>query len=371
MDYSTLTMEQVEERLAAIDLEAEDADLDAVEQEINALEARKNAIIAEAEARAKELEDVAKGDITEPISKETKMSERTFTPESAEYRAAWLKNMLGRPLDEEERAAITATGVIPVIVENRIINKLKENKLLSMVDLTRFPGNVRIPNYSTNNDASWATTSTDSADVIDYVDLAAYQLIKTIEVPAQADRMHIDAFEDYLVEALSNKIETALQAAILVGTGSSQPTGIAVTVATASGTFTKAAATKADLLKIMAKLPDKYQNGAAWIMPAKVFYGEVMAVADTNTFVNLADGMDYRLFGKPVVLDDTCTISSTDTIFYGNPKAYHMNLGQDIEVAVDRSVGFRSNSAVYRAVCLADGKLDAAAAFVKFTRATQ
>lgn len=371
MDYSTLTMEQVEERLAAIDFTAEGADLEALEAEMNALEARKNQIAAEAEARAKELEAVAAGEITEPISKETKMDERKFTPETAEYRAAWLKNLMGKPLDEEERAAITATGVIPVIVENRIINKLQENRLLRLIDLTRFPGNVRLPNYSTNLDADWTASATDKSDAITYVDLAAYQLIKTIEVPAQADRMHIDAFEDYLVEALTNKIETALQAAVIVGTGSSQPTGIATTVSTATGEFTHAAATKADLLAIMASLGAKYHEGACWIMPAAVFYGEVMAVADTNTFVNLEEGMDYRLFGKPVVLDDNCVISSTDTIFYGNPKAYHLNLGQDIEVASDRSIGFRSNSAVYRAVCLADGKLDSTAAFVKYTRATQ
>lgn len=369
MDYSTLTMEQVEERLAAIDFNAEGADLEALEADMTALEARKNTIIAEAEARAKELAAVAKGDITDPISKETKM-ERTFAPDTKEYRDAWLKNMLGRPLDEEERNAITATGVIPVIVENRIINILQENRLLRLVDLTRFPGNVRIPNYSTNLDAEWATTATDKNDVINYVDLAAYQLIKTIEVPAQADRMHIDAFEDYLVRALANKIEAALQAAVIVGSGSSEPTGIATTVSTATGEFTHAAITKGDLLAAMASLPAKYHDGACWIMPAAVFYGEVMAVPDTNTFVNLMDGMDYRLFGKPVVLDDNCVISSTDTVFYGNPKAYHLNLGQDIEVAVDRSVGFRSNSAVWRAVCLADGKLDSANAFVKYTRAT-
>jgi HK97 family phage major capsid protein len=80
--------------------------------------------------------------------------------------------------------------------------------------------------------------------------------------------------------------------------------------------------------------------------------------------------MQKQIGGKPVVVDDSMIISSTDTILYGQPKAYHYNLGQAPMIDKDLSVGFRSNSAVYRGVLQADGKLDDAAAFVKYTRAT-
>ena len=367
-EIKDMTMEQIEERLASIDLEAEGADLEALSAEMDALEARKKEIKEAAEIRKAELEAVARDEITEPILKETKMEERTFAVNSAEYRVAWLKAMKGDALDAEERAAMATVDVVPTITENRIINRLKENALLRHIDLTQFKGAVNIPNYTTNGDAAWDTTN-EQQDVIGHVALGVYQLIKTVEVPGKFAKASIDAFEDYLVEALGNKVESALQAACIVGTGSSQPTGINVTHSTADGTFTKAAITKADLAKIAGKLGSEYQKDAVWIMPSKVFY-EAMANVDLPGFAALNEKLEPVIMGKPVVLDDTCIISSTDTIFYGAAKAYHMNIADDIEVARDASVGFKSNAVNYRAVCLADGKLDNVNAFVKFTRAT-
>lgn len=369
MDYSTMTMEQVEERLAALDPEAEGADLEALNAELEALEARKNEIKAEAEARAKELQEVAEArkDI-KPIQEEKKMEERTFAPDTAEYRAAWLKKMAGMNMDAEERTAMSTVDVVPTITENRIINRLKENALLKYIDLTQFEGAVNIPNYTTNGDASWGATN-EQQDVIGHVALGVYQLIKTVEVPGKFAKVSIDAFEDYLVEALGNKIESALQAAVIVGTGSSQPYGINVTHSTADGTFTNGGITKDDLALIAGSLGSEYQKDAIWIMPSKVFY-EAMANVDLPGFAALNAELQPVIMGKPVVLDDTCIISSTDTVFYGAGKAYHMNIADDIKVDRDESVGFKSNSVNYRAVCLADGKLDNASAFVKYTRAT-
>ena len=298
------------------------------------------------------------------------MEKRDFSVDGAEYRQAWLKNLMGKELDAEERTAITGTDAIPTDTLNRIVNVLKDNALLGKIDLMQIPGYVKIPIYSTNAEAAWTDTATDSVDVIGNITLQPKQLIKTIEVPATVDKMSISAFERYITEALANKIESALQKAVIAGTGTTEPVGI-ITAATAkTGTFTKAAVTKADLLTIMGDLQAEYQNGACWIMPAKVFFAEVMAIADHNDFTNVNDGFTYRLFGKDVVFDDNASKSSKDMILYGQPKAYHVNLGEGVRVDKDMSVGFRSNSAVYRGVCLADGNLDNAAAFVAYTRAT-
>jgi len=364
-----MTMEQVEERLGAIDLEAEDADLEALSAEMDALQERKNQIIAEAEERQAVLDEVAEAPITEPIMEEERMEEkRTFGVETPEYRTAWLKSLQGKELDVEERAAMSTVDVIPTITENTIINRLKENDLLKYIDFTQIPGYLNIPNYTTNGDAAWAT-SNEQQDEIGHVSLSLYQLIKTVEFSAQFEKCGIDAFEAKLVEALVNKIESALQNAVIIGNGSSKPTGINVTHSTADGTFTKAGITKADLLKIMGKLPGKYQKDAVWIMPNKVFY-EAMGIANIQNFVNVGDDLKKVIAGHPVITDDACTISSTDTIFYGASKAYHLNIGAPIEVARDTSVGFKSNMINYRAVTLADGKLDNKDAFVKYTRAT-
>ena len=375
MEIREMNMEQLEERLSQIATEkdAEGANLDALMEEVGAINERKAELNAQIEERNAKAEAIAKA--TEPTTvvrefKENEKMERTFDVDSVEYRNAWLKNLMGKELDAEERTAITGTDAIPTETLNKIIVKLEENPLLGKIDLMQIPGYVKIPVYATNNDASWTDSSTDSQDVIGNITLTPYQLIKTIEVPATVDKMSISAFEAYIVKALANKIESALQKAVIAGTGSSQPEGIITKVTTSVETFTKAAVTKKDLLGIMGGLGASYQNGACWIMPASVFFDEVMNITNHDTFTSVNEGFSYKLFGKDVVLDDNCTVSSVDNILYGNPQCYHMNLGEGIKVDKDMSVGFRSNSAVYRAVCLADGELESEAAFIRATRAT-
>lgn len=374
MDLKEMTVEQLEERKSAIvaELDNEGADLDALEEEVRAIKAELEAREAEEAKKAEVREAVAmgEGEVIKTFVEEKREMEKNYAVDSVEYRDAWLKDLMGKELNAEERAAITGTDAIPTETLNKIINVLKENALLGKIDLLEIPGYVKIPIYATNNDATWTDTSTDSQDVIGSITLQPKQLIKTIEVPATVDKMSISAFERYITEALANKIESALQKAVIAGTGTTEPVGI-ITAATAkTGTFTKAAVTKADLLTIMGDLASEYQNGACWIMPSKVFFSEVMAIADHNDFTNVNDGFTYRLFGKDVVFDDNASKSSKDMILYGQPKAYHVNLGEGVKVDKDLSVGFRSNSAVYRGVCLADGNLDNAAAFVAYTRAT-
>lgn len=374
MELKEMTVEQLEERKSAIgaELDNEGADLDALENEVRAinaeLEARKEAEAKKAEVR--EAVALGEGEVIKTFVEEKRNMEKNFSVDSVEYRDAWLKELMGKELTAEERTAITGTDAIPTETLNKIINVLKENALLGKIDMMQIPGYVKIPIYATNNDATWTDSSTDSQDVIGSITLQPKQLIKTIEVPATVDKMSISAFERYITEALANKIESALQKAVIAGTGTTEPVGIITAATSKTGKFTKAAVTKADLLAEMGDLPSEYQNGACWIMPSKVFFSEVMAIADHNDFTNVNNGFTYKLFGKDVVFDDNAKVSTQDAILYGQPKAYHVNLGEGVKVDKDMSVGFRNNSAVYRGVCLADGNLDNSNAFVKYTRST-
>lgn len=372
MSISEMTAAELEKRSAEITAELEGA----TEERLAEL----NTEAGEIELRRKELADIEKreamasainsGEQSAKIIEERKeniMETKTYEKHTKEYRDAWLKMQAGAPMTAEERSAMATVDVVPTITENRIINRLKESPLLKYIDFTNFEGYVNIPNWTTNGAASWGA-SNEQQDAVGHVGLSLYQLIKTIEVPGKFAHNSIDAFEDYIVEGLTNNLESALQSACIVGAGSTEPTGIATTVSTATGTFTKAAITKADILKIMGSLGAQYQKEAVWIMPTKVLF-ECMAVADINGFAGLAADIGYQIGGKPVVVDDACIISSTDTIFYGCAKAYHMNVS-GIEVAKDLSVGFKSNAVNFRAVCYGDGKLESASAFVKYTRAT-
>ena len=135
--------------------------------------------------------------------------QRTFAVDSVEYRNAYLKNLMGKPLDAEERAALTsANAVIPTEMQNKIWDKLRENPLIAEIDMLHVPGYVVLPKATTVNDANWVaigTAATDSADVVGSVSLGAKKLIKTIEIEADIKAMSIPAFQTWLVNKLVEK----------------------------------------------------------------------------------------------------------------------------------------------------------------------
>lgn len=378
-------MREIKARLAEIRtaVEMPDADLDALETESRNLTAEYERLQAqeeETERRNAILQRAAeRGRVTRRFgAPETDGTEnRTFAVDSPEYRSAWLRNLQGRELNAEERTAVTASSAIPTQTMNMIVGKLKLNPLLNAIDMMHIPGNISIPVAGTVNAASWVamgTASTDSADSITSISLAAYKLIKTVEITADVQAMAIDAFESWLTANLANQIDVALDAAVLKGTGSSQATGINTTIADATGTFTKAAMKYKDLMTIIAALPTEYVNNATFVMSRKVFYGEVLGMETTSgDKVVVADAQapgKFNILGFPVIVDDNATISSTDTVFFGDLKEYKMNFAKDPEIKRDDSVGFRTGTSVYRAMALVDGKLADTKAIVKFTRAT-
>lgn len=376
-----MRIDEINTRLAAIQNEIDAATgeaLTALEAEVEALTAERTQIMNEVQTRQQLRANIAAGIITgttiESNEEEHNMENRNFAIGSAEYREAYLMNLQGHELNAEQRAAVVANAAIPTQTLNKIFGYLEGSPILSRVDLTYIPGNVTLPVEGTNADAAWvdmATASTDSADTIDSITLAAYKLIKTVEITADIEAMAIDAFESWLVQALGAKIEKALDAAVFNGTGSKQATGILKTISTATGTFTKAKAKYSDLINIIAALPSGPAKNATFAMPRKLFFTDVIGIEDQSgqpvCHVDVESPAKYNILGYHVVLDDNIP---TDNILFGDFKAYKLNIAKAPTVASDDSVGFRSGSRVYRALALADGKLAVPSAFVRFTRAT-
>ena len=374
-----MRIKEINERLAAIagEIDAATGDaLTALETEVADLTAERTKLLAELQTRQQLRQDIAAGLITgNPIEnnkEEKKMEKRTFAPNTAEYREAYLMHLQGRELTAEQRAAVSAAGVIPTQTMNKIVSYLEESPILSRVDLTYIPGNVTIPVEGANADAAWVamgTAATDSSDAVTSISLAAYKLIKTVEITADIESMAIDAFEAWLVQALAVKIEKALDAAVFNGTGTNQATGICTTVSS-TGTFTKAKAKYSDLINIVAALPSGPAKNAIFAMPRKLFFTDVIGIEDQSgqpvCHVDVESPAKYNILGYPVVLDDNVP---ADNILFGDFKAYHLNIAKAPQVTSDDSVAFRSGSRVYRAMALADGKLALATAFVRFTRA--
>ena len=375
-----MRINEINTRLAAIQNELETATgdvLTALEQEVNDLQAERQQIQTEVQTRQQLRDKVAAGltgTVIEHHEEDNKMENRTFTPDSAEYREAYLLNLQGRELTAEQRAAVNGSAVIPTQTLNQIFRYLEDSPILSRIDMTHIPGNVVLPVESAAAEASWvamATASTDSADAVTSISLGAHKLIKTLEINADVEAMAINAFEAWLVAKLGEKMEKALDNAVFNGTGSNQPTGILKTIATATGTFTKAKAKYSDLINIIAALPSGPAKNAIFAMPRKLFFTDVIGIEDQAgqpvVHTDVESPAKYNILGYHVVLDDNIPV---DNILFGDFKAYKMNIAKAPTISSDDSVGFRTGTRVYRGLALADGKLAMASAFVRFTRAS-
>ena len=350
---------------------AEDAALEELNTELTDLEERKAALLEEKkdiEARMAEAAEVASG-AGEEVPVPEKEDKRMFEINSIEYRDAWTKKIVGRDLSEEERSALSSAGaVIPTMTVNAVWDKLvKEAELLGKVDVSQFPSYVRFPKATTNNAASSQAvggTISESSDVIGYVDLVPNEYVKLLTVGADIDHMAIDAVHDWIVDNLTSNIRYAINKDILVGSGSNALKGIKESVS-ANDTAIPATVTKASLLKIMGTLDAAYQNGAIWVMTPTMFYEKIMSITDFNDYI-INDGFEFRLFGHDVVLMSEALISSKETIFYGDPKAYKVNIFKPLEVKTFESA--TTTNLQFRGACLADGELLDTSAFVRFAQ---
>lgn len=308
------------------------------------------------------------GTVVETVE-ERKDNNKMFEINTVEYRDAWVKNLIGRELSTEERSALSsAAAVIPTMTVDAVWDKLiKPAELLGKVDVTQFPNYVRFPKATTNNGATSQAVGgsiTESSDVIGYVDLVPAEYVKLLTVGADIDHMAIPAVHDWIVDNLTGQIKAKMNADVLVGSNSNAFKGITASV-NANATAIPESLTKAALLGIMGALGANYQNGAIWIMTPSMFFTEVMALTTLNDYI-INDGFEYKLFGHDVVLMSEALVSSKETIFYGDPKAYKVNIFKPIEVK--RFETATTTNLQFRGACLADGELLDTSAFVRFAR---
>ena len=372
--------EEIEKRLSEIKLELDspEANLEELETEVRSLKSEQSELRLAESKRVEMRKAIADGSAVVNVISEKKendkMEKRNYSPDSAEYRSAFLSNLQGKELDAEQRTAVSAAGTIPTQTMNRIVGKLADAPMIAAVNTMYIPGNVSIPVAGTVSDAAWVamgTAATDGEDTVTTVSLSAYKLIKTVEITADLAAMSVDAFETWLVEQLSKKISAAVDAAICTGNGTGKATGILATNAvTQTGTYTKEAMTYKDICSIIATLPTQYLPGASFAMPRALFYGEVLGMIDTaGNRVVVADAQapaKFNILGYPVIVDDNI---SADTVIFGDLReGYTYNFAQAPEVRRDESAGFRAGTTVYRAMALADGKVVNKDALCVFTR---
>lgn len=354
-------------------VDVEGTDLKALETELDALNKEEQEVRNKIEL-AKQLENNA-----EELQGKKENRNMNFTVESKEYRSAFLKELMGKKLDEVEERALTsvtnsAGGAIPTQTMNQIIDKLQQTSILfNRISVSYISGNVSFVVADAKNDAAFKAEGTDGTpadDTVKTISLSGYELIKLVEMSAKVSAMTIDAFESYIVAEIGRKMAIAIENAILNGTGTDQPTGLLkASEITNTGEFTNTGMTYDDLVGMLSKLPTMYHQRAIAVMPRELFFKEIIGMT-TNTgepvvVQNPQAPMQFNVLGYPVVIDD---YMPTDTIILGDFSYYKMNFAQNPTIESDKSAGFKSGKTIYRGMAILDGKPALKEAFVKYTR---
>lgn len=387
--YRDASLEELETRAKEIRAEVrsnDKVDMDAVNIELDGIsEAKKNA-----EERAARTSSF---DAKNLMRKAPESDDICSTPE---YRSAFFKTLLNKPLTELETAAYkaaaaekradafnTVTGsaaVIPTTTLNEVVKKARTmGGLLSVCRAFNMPSNLAIPVGTPSTKAAWhvegATVAREKNEPAS-VNFSAYELIKIFSMSAASQKMSISAFESYLVDELNTCVMDAIADAVINGTGTAQGLGLETGITWSTSTnlieYAKAdSISYSDLTSAVATLKRGYANGAVWAMSNALLYRAIYGMTTTDgrpIFVQdpRTDNIGYIL-GFPVIVDDNIAYG---TAYFGNFQYYGYNLPDGIALEVSRDSGFTSGLIDYRALAIADCKPIVPEAFVKLAKAT-
>lgn len=320
--------------------------------------------------------------------------------ESAEYRSAFFKTMLGQKLtdveertfkrameivDTEKRADSFSTttnsaAVLPTQTLNEVIKKARTmGGLISHCRSFNIPTNISVPIGTPSTKASWHTegetvNTENPADNIAKVSFSGYEIIKIFSISAASKKMSISAFESYIIDELTNCVMECIADALVNGTGEQQGKGVLTGItwnAKNSLTFAKTGNVDyTDLTKMMSMLKRGYSAGASWAMSNTTLYNSIYSMVDGNKRpIFIADPKNENvgyILGRPVIIDDNI---ADDVILLGNFNYMGYNMPQGIIVETSRESSFKSGLIDYRAMAIADTKPLVDEAFIKLSRA--
>ena len=387
-------LEKIEARLAEIEKELNseevedktEEDLEKMEEEVRSLQAERTSILNAATKRASLEKSIAEGrtigvDVTPDLLNGGKkeMQERTYGVNSAEYRAAWLKDIRGMEMTDIEKRALTtaansAGAAVPTTTVNKIIDKVKEFcPILNKIDLLHATGGITVPAEGTTIDAKkhaeGATISAD-ADTLTKVVLAGYEITKLVTVSKSVVTMSIDKFENWLVNKIARKVSEKIDNLIFNGSGSGEATGVNTITWNESNSVTvakTASLTEANVTKVVGLMNGGYFADAEWYMSSTTFFADFHPLMNNskNNIVTESNGV-YRIMGKPVNFDET--IAASEAILGDFFRGYVGNMAEDVNVTSQFVT--RENAFDFLGCAIFDGKPQAIEAFVKIVKAT-
>ena len=376
--------EAIEKRMKEIKalLESEeDINLDELETELRGLDEKLKHI----EKRAKiASEIVLGGHTTEMIEKKEERAAEVDVKETKEYRSAFLKTLLGKPLTEMEKRSITSAdssaGVaIPTETYEVFFDKMvKVAPMLSEITLLRVQGNV---NFAVQGNRAAAAKHTENAavtpseDTFVKVALAGFEIMKVLRISQTVKTMSVNAFEDWLTTMLAEDVAEQIENYIINGSGTDEPKGVAKAATYTDGTnaveYTNAGIiTYDEIQEMIGYLPARYDKKAKFLCNKKFLFNQLAKIKDDQKrpiFVpNMNQSVPQNVMGYDIIISDKVPNGEA---YLGDFTKIVGNLSQDVKVDSSTESGFLNNSIDFRGTALFDCDIALSDAFVKISEA--
>lgn len=306
--------------------------------------------------------------------------------DTEEYRRAFMDFACrGVAIPSELRAdALTTTSdasaVIPTTILNEMVKELKTyGNLYSRVRKLNVQGGVKIPILSVKPTATWITADTGTSESDEQkiqsntsVTFSYYGLECKVAQTLLVNVTTLDMFQSLFAELAVEAIAKALDYAIINGSGSGEPLGIANDTRVDSKrivTMPVADVGKWDKWKknVFAKIPSAYRNGV-FVMAQGTFDGYIDGMVDSNgqpigrVNYGIDGGETYRFGGKEIVIVESDIIKDWDSASANDVVAIFCNFSDyafnsNMQMQTVKWTDHDTNEIKNKVILIADGKL--------------
>ena len=219
MELKEMTIEQLEERKAAIasELETDGADLDALENEVRSIKAELESRANEEAKKVEIRKTVAemKAPVVEKVVEEEKREMKTNDEirASQEYIDAFARYLVSEN-DTEVRSLLTTqvsgSVPVPVIVDDIIRTAWEKSDILSRIRKTNIRGNLKVP-FELSATGAWVhtegtTAPTEESLALGIVEMVPRNVKKWIRVSDEAIAMGGETLVRYIYDELTYQI---------------------------------------------------------------------------------------------------------------------------------------------------------------------
>ena len=370
---------EINNRLAAIDerrtaiateLETETADLDALGEEVRGLNDEYATL--QAEKRSILLAEVSGGAGTVTRSFQQSAQRPEYNAASPEYRAAFLKNLLGEDLSTEERAAFvhttaTTPNVLPTTMLNRIWDLVStEHSIMGDITIYRTGTILEVVKHTAITQGAAKvvaenTANDDEQNTFLKVTLSGKDFSKHVDISDAMERMSIDALEQYLISEISRQLGSAMAADVVAQIGTDMATGNKKSSAKA------ATVSFAEVAALFGSL-ERVSNVVIYAKRATI-YKYLVGMVDTSgrpIFQTTAQqGAAGSLLGAAIKVEDAV---ADNVLLIGDPSKVVYNMVQDIMIESDRDI--KKHVTTYSGYARGQGALIDGAAFAQLTVTT-